>query len=1664
MVTALNVYGTNAASGTLATAAKLASALGGAATTVNTTINTGSGYYELLGLGGTSNAVGSLPSPTDKGWLWDVTTLEANSLQSGTYTLIIKLAVGSGTLSATNVTVRAYKRSGGTYTSITLGASSSFTVTTTATAQTITVTGVSLMGFVTGDKLYIDAFLQAAPVSGRTISVTVSSTSSGVANDLEIDTPGYDTSSVNFTTTITDTALSSFSAEATTTAGFTTTITDTTLTGFDASIASLQGSQTITEQLTTFSAQAVVSSSFAPPPSVGVWVAINGNWVMIREGSFDLDDSIGQMSTCMFTVRDDTGTQHYSKGMSVLIYDYVKGLLFTGRVSAVIEQNIVPNPLIFAQVSCQDNHALPDRRTYQGPEFTNTPSGFIVTELLNTLTAEGITAAYASRRETTQAQLGAGTLTNTTAANNVGDGDLELAPAGAALNYTESATADFSAGTLTNVTAASNTLQLTSTPAIKFTGLAEQGISGGSSTVFVNRKIWSGSISMLTTDVLAYDIWISSSSPEIKASCMVGYSDGTYMDALGFDLEALLPGADTDLSGYARDQWYQRQILTGAGSTKTVTSVVLSFKGTQAGQYTAYFRNIRILSSVGALKTTIFNGTLNKNSTVNVTGYANVTATVVTSYEQSGSRISSAISANGVGIARTSQMDFSATTPTGTACTIDASIDIGVTWTNVPNHSAISSLLAGMSLTGRSLYLRETLSITGSDPTVTPVLKGVTLQVTPSYVATKSDIIRTRDTQADFNLGTLSNTKTLSAGGVTLNGVQENWDEVLSVTNNPIYSAFGTTIVAGNTSTSYKDYAFSLSGASTGDGRIKFDWAGQWADFTLDIDLLVDTRLYGVVYRTTNWNNADGSFAYAAMVSTTEVRLEKGSNSGSTNSKATIVSVPYSTTAGGWHRMRVIASGTNHKIYIDDVLYVNQTDATFTAQGYIGGRIYTPLTSFCNWFGDNFGVVASLTGTWTDTTLSLNSLGTTGGSILLWDATVPDTATLDVQVTLNGGSTWTSCTNGATIPGLTAGTSVSGVSMQLRANFTVTEAGFPLTLNAITAWVMGTYSSSGTRVGPSLPLLNVGRLGNSLVQWNALTLTGTTLGVDVAVDGGAWTDVTSGNGGSIPGLNGQPNPTIDSFNTNTSANYTTTFRTGGSVPTIFYDIGTASRTYVPRAFGGTLIIPGSGINHSRITLVGGSRGLYIANAPTVVGDLDAWFDFDQSDSGGFVWHYLDQSNFYEVAIGDSSSSVLTPGTVTLWSVVANVRTQRATASLSFTRGTFHRYHLNMQAGVITIEVDGVQAFSWTDSSPLAGGKVGLRNGGGTSRCYGIWVQPLGDDVTSHTVQSRFRLASTNPLYTPQVTDTVLAAFGNSIGTGATIPQTNMKNKFLSTNFDDIAKANAAATGTQWWWYIDRNLKFFMLPQTGTPAPWIASDNPGDFQLKGLQVTSEADLYCNSQRVTNVLQTTAVNESRLGDGTAQSWTFAYEWTSAPTITVNGVAATVGVKNVDTGRQFYYAVGDKSIIEDASGPIYDGTQILNFQGTGQYLTDAAYDDVAEQALNALREVGTSGIVEGAPIDGTGLTYAQGLALATATVTKNKVRGRMIDATTLHYGLQPGHLLPVFLTAYGIFDELYLIRNVKTKLTSGDPAQGQTFWQTIQAISGPDRGDFMRLYQQQ
>src|SRR5260221_1781639 len=131
------------------------------------------------------------------------------------------------------------------------------------------------------------------------------------------------------------------------------------------------------------------------PTPPGYNVQINSISVQVIEGTCQASDAITSVTTVIFRVRDDLGTSHFTKGMPVSISSVQHGLLYTGFVTAAVEDRVSPNVLIYTDIGARDNHTLAEKRTYDGVDLTNQYAFVALCQLLNVLSQEGIVSQYA---------------------------------------------------------------------------------------------------------------------------------------------------------------------------------------------------------------------------------------------------------------------------------------------------------------------------------------------------------------------------------------------------------------------------------------------------------------------------------------------------------------------------------------------------------------------------------------------------------------------------------------------------------------------------------------------------------------------------------------------------------------------------------------------------------------------------------------------------------------------------------------------------------------------------------------------------------------------------------------------------------------------------------------------------------------------------------------------------------------------------------------------------------------------------------------------------------------------------------------------------------------------------------------------------------------------
>lgn len=1395
-------------------------------------------------------------------------------------------------------------------------------------------------------------------------------------------------------------------------------------------------------------------------------VKISTTVVKVLVSSATVDDTSDQRGTAKFTVVDESGTTHYQPGQPVEITDTFAvtpsnpdGLIFAGYIDNVVENNLWPNPAMTSACQCIGKHYLADKRYYSGPEFSSDYAGDIAAEFLSVLAAEGVKAAFARDHTSTFAQWSAGTLSNTVASPE-NNGSLVLDKAGTSVQ------ARFDSKSISTSNGAQVVGSTVTNASMNIIQYSAQCTMPGTNA-FMYTKIWSGSYTIQLHDKLSYEVWINKSSPQIMAAVDFICSDGTTFRDTGdthasfYDHQSMSPHPKTDLTGLADNQWYYREFPIGYGVPtivgKTITSISVAFEGDTTGQYIAYFRRIKIFNGEnGNINLDIFHDTSVSFPTIPQiildNGYTNLNCHVVKGYESYGVILVGITDMSPAGIYQSSLLSWDADVPEGCEIQVRGTVDYSNSAGNATvffvqaNNSPIPGLVPGQSLADLGTYYYMYLYNNGNDPLFAPIWRSLTVQVNPAYKAFKSDFRCRNKTTADYENGSKSNLSD-AKDILQIPGYQAKFDF-----SAPSASLFG----SNSPIAALANRTLALSTGTASEVKYRLDVGGNtWKDSVIEVDVKIDAGVQsGIVYRTTDWSNAGNSFGYLAAVSTFELLLGYGTNSDAGGTFTLLADVSLNLTAGNWHHLKVVCSGSNHQVFLDDVLYINISDGTYTNPGYVALRVYngSTTTAITGYFR-NFGVALALTGQWISPTLDLSNVGAVGAAFVRTQVAGDlSQTTLTTEISFDNGSSWIICpsvgpaTNNdfaydcETVPGLVPGTNTAHMKqVKIRLTLAISSAGAHLETQGTIFSVFSAYQAVGQRLSHPLSLAQVGRVGSASVAWNGSAPGGTTIQVETAPDGNAWTTAGYGasGGAPIPGINGQPAAIIDTFAGNSADDYAATCAPGGSLAAWSYDT-----------------------NNSRLMVSGGASALYLYEDQSIK-DGYALLDTDTSDGGGLVLHYSVNGSlvsFYYLQISDAQASIAA-NTVALYKFNASSATLLAGAQISFTRGEPHRFLLQYTSGTLTASMDSVQLLSYSDSAPLAPGLVGLWNAGRTANFYQLYIQGFGDLMTSaNNLYTRVTLTSTDPTGTPSLFDLTLSVRSPNIADGALIPSTKYSvlnsTNTIATSLDDLAKQSNAL------WWIGADLQFYFQLRSATPAPWIATWK--DILISGIKVSNIQDAYRNAEWITGGVDLIAFSETVIGDNQATSWSVGYPVHSVQSMLLNGYRVTFGSKGT-TGKQFYYEIGSTSITADKSTAVLTDLDTLQIIYTGQ--VPITVNVRRESEIDTRSQLdGSSGVVELVE-DGKGLDKYGCIQLANAHLDQY-AQSKTIQFMTLRPGLTSGMLLSVFLPNYRLTDRVFLITDVSTTwqpVTNGSGTVVIQPFYTVQGTEGAIIGDWTRLFVQ-
>ena len=293
---------------------------------------------------------------------------------------------------------------------------------------------------------------------------------------------------------------------------------------------------------------------------------------------------------------------------------------------------------------------------------------------------------------------------------------------------------------------------------------------------------------------------------------------------------------------------------------------------------------------------------------------------------------------------------------------------------------------------------------------------------------------------------------------------------------------------------------------------------------------------------------------------------------------------------------------------------------------------------------------------------------------------------------------------------------------------------------------------------------------------------------------------------------------------------------------------------------------------------------------------------------------------------------------------------------------------------------------------------------------------------------------------------VLADEGITAGTIATGPL--LAEVVLA--YVTAAKAlDRLTTATGHTWMIDSGKKLHVMLPTGTATGTI---DAGDVkESPDLRRTSPD--YRNRQTVRGAQGfTDSQVEEFFGDGKQTTFTVGYSIGQVPTVKVNAVAKTVGIRGIDTGKDWYWNKGDPKITQDTGGTKLGGLDLLEVTYVGLFPMVIISNDPAEQTRRATVEGSGTGQVEAVTKVAEVYGASAALQIATGLLGTYSKEGRSLTIVTSDPSYHAGQYVTVDLPELGENGEAFLVSAVQTRdLTRSE-------WDyTVTAIQGADAGSW-------
>jgi len=245
------------------------------------------------------------------------------------------------------------------------------------------------------------------------------------------------------------------------------------------------------------------------------------------------------------------------------------------------------------------------------------------------------------------------------------------------------------------------------------------------------------------------------------------------------------------------------------------------------------------------------------------------------------------------------------------------------------------------------------------------------------------------------------------------------------------------------------------------------------------------------------------------------------------------------------------------------------------------------------------------------------------------------------------------------------------------------------------------------------------------------------------------------------------------------------------------------------------------------------------------------------------------------------------------------------------------------------------------------------------------------------------------------------------------------------NYVTVAQALDGLAGlTGFIWFIDEQKRLFFVDRATYPAPWPWSLTTPKPRGSIPKLSEGNPKYRNRQYIRGGTGIVDRVEVQNGDGVKKAFAMGFPLATAPTIAVAGLGAqTVGIKVIDTGKDWYWSQGDP-IVEATVAPGNGTAVTVTYEG--QYpLISMARNEGERLARQAIE--GGTGIIEELTDEAYHDSIDSSLESASAKLLAYARDAQKFTYETTDRGIRPGQIQPVNNPLLGLNNVDMLIESV-------------------------------------